>query len=239
MSRRSPWPCNSTLGVNYEIIGTTMQAVEITLATGESVVTEAGGMAWISGEVDMSTKAEGGLFGGIKRKLAGESFFQTTYTAKEDNCLISFNPYAPGKVLPLELTGSNEYVLQRDAFMVSETTVERDIHFQRRLGAGFFGGEGFILQRVYGTGVIFVEVPGEVVVKELAPNEELKVDPGHIALYDSTIDFDVKRNEGVRNIVFSGEGLFLAHLRGPGRVWLQTMTLQNLAAKISQHSPSS
>lgn len=225
--------------MEYEVIGTTMQAVEITLAAGESVVTEAGGLAWISGEVGMSTKAEGGLFGGIKRKLAGESFFQTTYTAKEDDCLISFNPYAPGKVLPLELTGNNEYILQRDAFMVSETTVERDIHFQRRLGAGFFGGEGFILQRAYGTGVVFVEVPGEVVVKELAPNEVLKVDPGHIALYDSTIDFDVERNEGVRNIVFSGEGLFLARLQGPGRVWLQTMTLQNLAAKIAQHSPSS
>lgn len=225
--------------MKYEIIGTTMQAVEITLAAGESVVTEAGGMAWIEGEVDMSTKAEGGLFGGIKRKLAGESFFQTTYTAREDNCVVSFNPYAPGKVLPLELDGSREIVLQRDAFMVSETTVERDIHFQRRLGAGFFGGEGFILQRLYGTGIAFAEVPGEVVIKELAPKQVLKVDPGHIAMYDATIDFDLQRNEGVRNIVFSGEGLFLARLEGPGRVWLQTMTLQNLAAKLAQHSSSS
>lgn len=225
--------------MKYEIIGTTMQAVEITLAANEAVITEAGGMAWIQGDMDMSTASEGGLVGGLKRKLARESFFQTTYTAREDNCIVSFNPSAPGKVIPLELDGSNEIVLQKDAFLVSATTVQRDLVFQRRLGAGFFGGEGFILQRLHGTGIAFAEVPGEVVVKELAPNEVLKVDPGHIAMYDTTIDFDLERNEGVRNIVFSGEGLFLARLEGPGKVWLQTMTLQDLAGKLARHMPSS
>lgn len=130
-----------------------------------------------------------------------------------------------------------EVVVQRDAFMVAESTVDLELHFQRKLGAMFFGGEGFILQRLSGQGLAFAEVPGEVVEYDLAQGQQMRVDPGHVAMFDRSVDFDIERVKGVRNMLFGGEGLFLASLKGPGHVWLQTMTLSNLAAKLATYLP--
>jgi len=224
--------------MEYAIHGSTMQAVVLTLQSGESVITETGGMAWQTGNVKMDTTMPGGLFGGFKRKFTGESFFMTKFEAREANCQVAFTPFAPGKVIPVQLDGGRDVIMQRDAFMVAESTVDLALHFQRRLGAMFFGGEGFILQRLTGQGLAFAEVPGEVVEYELAPGQQLRVDPGHVAMFDSSVDFDIERVKGVRNMLFGGEGLFLASLSGPGHVWLQTMTLSNLAAKLAAHMPN-
>ena len=223
--------------MEYTIHGTTMQAVVLTLQSGESVLTETGGMAWQNGDFKMDTTMPGGLFGGLKRKFTGESFFVTTYEADSPECQIAFTPFAPGKVVPIQLDGGREVVMQRDAFMVAESTVNLDLHFQRRLGAMFFGGEGFILQRLSGQGLAFAEIPGEVVEYDLARGQQMRVDPGHVAMFDRSVDFDIERVKGVRNMLFGGEGLFLASLTGPGHIWLQTMTLSNLAAKLAAHMP--
>ncbi len=223
--------------MEYKIYGSTMQAVLLTLQTGESVITESGGMAWQKGDLHMDTRMPGGLWGGIKRKFTGESFFMTTYEAQSPNCQIAFTPFAPGKVVPIQLDAGRDVIVQRDAFMVAEKTVELEIHFQRTLGTMLFGGEGFILQRLSGQGLAFAEVPGEVVEYDLAQGEQMRVDPGHVALFDSSVTFDIERVKGVRNVIFGGEGLFLATLQGPGHIWLQTMTLSNLAAKLASYMP--
>ena len=224
--------------MQYEIKGQVMQSLEITLANGESVRTESGGMAWIRGDVHMNTNMPGGLVGGLMRKVSGESFFMTTYTARSNTAAVTFTPYAPGKIVPFDLTGGRQIVMQKNAFMVADTAIDLSIAFQRKLGAGFFGGEGFIMQRVSGTGLAFAEIPGEVEMIELAPRETVKVDPGHVAVYETAIDFDITRIKGVTNMLFGGEGIFLATLTGPGKVWLQTLTLQDLASRLSPLLPN-
>lgn len=223
--------------MEYTIHGSTMQALLLKLQAGESVITETGGMAWQIGNIKMDTRMPGGLLGGLKRKFTGESFFMTTYEAQNADCQIAFTPFAPGKVVPVQLQPGREVVVQRDAFMVAESTVDLDLHFQRNLGSMFFGGEGFILQKLSGQGLAFAEVPGEIVEYDLAQGQQIRVDPGHVAMFDSSVDFDIQRVKGVRNMLFGGEGLFLALLKGPGHVWLQTMTLSNLAAKLASHMP--
>ena len=161
----------------------------------------------------------------------------TTYEALETNCQIAFTPFAPGKIIPIQLEPGRDIIVQRGAFMVAESSVELNLHFQRKLGAMFFGGEGFILQRLSGQGVAFAEIPGEVVEVTLAHDEQMRVDPGHVAMLDSSVSFGIERVKGVRNILFGGEGLFLATLQGPGHVWLQTMTLGYLAAILAAHMP--
>ncbi len=224
--------------MQHEIKGQTMQSLEITLMQGESVRTESGGMAWIRGDVHMETKMPGGLMGGLMRKVSGESFFMTTYTAQSSVARVTFTPYAPGKIVPFDLTGGGEIIMQKNAFMVADAAVDLNITFQRRLGAGFFGGEGFIMQRVSGEGLAFAEIPGEVEMIELAPRENIKVDPGHVAMFETTVDFDITRVKGVTNMLFGGEGLFIASLTGPGKVWLQTLTLPDLASRLAPLLPT-
>ncbi|MFZ4827415.1 MAG: TIGR00266 family protein [Phototrophicaceae bacterium] len=225
--------------MKYEINGTTMPVVEITLDKGESVFTESGGMSWMDDGIEMQTNGKGGLGKMIGRALAGESLFMTTYTATRDAQQIAFVPEMPGKVIPIELKAGQSLIAQRDAFMVAQEGVEMQMHFRRRLGAGLFGGEGFIMQRLTGPGLVFVEVGGEVVKRELARGEVLKVDPGHIAMMDTEIDFDVEMVKGLGNMFLGGEGLFISKLTGPGRVWLQTMPLSNLAKAIYRFLPKS
>lgn len=221
--------------MQYKIHGTVMQSVEIELARGEAVYTESGGMAWMAGDVEMHTDTRGGILKGLGRALAGESLFMTTYTCRGERGLVTFTPEAPGKVLALELAPGQSLICQKDAFMVAQTSVSLEMHFRRRLGAGLFGGEGFILQKITGPGLVFVELAGEIREYELAANQMLKVDPGHLAMYEPTVDYDITTVKGVTNVLFAGEGLFLATLRGPGKVWLQTMPLTNLAAKLGHY----
>jgi len=224
--------------MRYEIQGTVMQSLDVYLEAGEGVYTEKGGMAWMRGDVDMKTSTHGGLLAGLGRKLAGESIFMTTYTCRSGQAMVTFTPEAPGKILAFELQPGQSLICQKDAFMCATIGVKLEMHFRKRLGAGLFGGEGFILQKVTGPGLVFLEIAGEVREYTLQPGEVMKVDPGHIALYEPTVDYSIARVKGVTNILFGGEGLFLASLTGPGRVWLQSMPLSNLASKLARYIPS-
>jgi uncharacterized protein (TIGR00266 family) len=220
--------------MQFEIVGTSMQTLLVELSAGESMYTERGGMAWLS-NVDMDTSARGGLMKGLGRMVSGESLFMTTYTAKRGGGRIAFTPEAPGRVLSMDLQAGQAMLCQRDAFMCAEDGTDLSVHFHKRLGAGLFGGEGFFLQRVEGPGYVFFEIAGEAHEFSLASGEVLKVDPGHIALLEPSVDFSITRVKGVRNMLLGGEGLFLAKLTGPGNVWLQSLPLPNLAAKLGRY----
>jgi uncharacterized protein (TIGR00266 family) len=167
--------------------------------------------------------------------VSGESLFMTTYTAKRGGGKIAFTPEAPGRVLPVELETGQALLCQRDAFMCAEDSVDLSMYFHKRFGAGLFGGEGFFLQKVEGPGYVFFEIAGEAYETTLSSGEILNVDPGHVALFEPTIDFSITRVKGVRNMLLGGEGLFLAKLTGPGKAWLQSLPLPNLAAKLDRY----
>jgi uncharacterized protein (TIGR00266 family) len=224
--------------MRYEINGTVLPSVDVYLEAGESVYTESGGMAWMQGDVAMETNTRGGLMAGLGRKLAGESLFMTTYKCNRGSAMVTFTPEAPGRILAFELSAGQSLICQKDAFMAAEESVSMEMHFRKRLGAGLFGGEGFILQKITGPGTVFLEIAGEVRDYSLAAGQVMQVDPGHIALYEPTVDYDIQTVKGLRNALFSGEGLFLATLRGPGQIWLQSMPLPNLAQKIATYIPS-
>ncbi len=224
--------------MRYEIHGETLPSVDVILEGGEAIYTERGGMAWMRGNIDMNTGTQGGLLAGLGRKLAGESLFMTTYTCRSAEGVVTFTPEAPGTVMAMELAAGQSIIAQKDAFMAAETSVKIEMHFRKRLGTGFFGGEGFILQKITGPGVVFIEMAGDVREYDLTAGEVMRVDPGHIAMYEPSVDYDITTVKGVTNMLFSGEGLFLATLKGPGKIWLQSMPLSNLAAKIAQYIPS-
>jgi uncharacterized protein (TIGR00266 family) len=220
--------------MKFEIVGASMQTLLVELDEGEAMYTERGGMAWLS-NVDMDTGAKGGLMKGLGRMVSGESLFMTTYTARRGGGKIAFAPEAPGSVLSIALSPRQAMLCQRDAFMCAEDSVDLSMHFHQRLGAGLFGGEGFFLQKVEGPGHVFFEIAGEAYETTLEPGAVLSVDPGHIALFEPTVDFSITRVKGVRNMLLGGEGLFLAKLTGPGKVWLQSLPLPNLAAKLNRY----
>ena len=225
--------------MKYELRGDTLPVVILTLEEGESVFTESGGMSWMSDGFDMKTNMEGGLFGGIARKLAGESLFMTTYTLNKTSGMIAFSSSFPGKIVPIHLDAGESLICQKNAFLCAERSVKLEIHLKKKLGAGLFGGEGFILQKVTGPGWVFLEIDGEVVEYQLNPGEKMKVDTGHVAMFEPSVNFDIEMVKGFTNIVFGGEGLFLTTLKGPGKVWLQSMPIGNLASRIIPFIPSS
>lgn len=225
-------------GMEYKIIGTTLQAVILELDPGETVYSESGGMAWMSNNITMHTSGRGGGLGGVlKRAVSGESLFLVDYTSQGSKGMVAFASDFPGKIVALNLGPGQQMIAQKQAFLCAEKNVGLDIHFRRRLGAGLFGGEGFVLQKLTGPGVAFVCLDGEIMEYTLAANEVLKVDTGHVAMYEPTVAFDIEMVKGFTNILFGGEGLFLATLRGPGRIWLQTMPTQNLAKAIMPFLP--
>jgi uncharacterized protein (TIGR00266 family) len=224
--------------MQFEITGTSMQTLLVELEAGEAMYTERGGMAWMA-NVDMDTGARGGLMKGLGRMMSGESLFMTTYTAKRGGGRVAFTPEAPGRVLEMALEPGQAMICQRDAFMCAEDSVDLSMHFHKRLGAGLFGGEGFFLQKVAGPGYVFFEIAGETYKTTLDAGEVLQVDPGHIALFEPSVDFSITRVKGVANMLVGGEGLFLAKLTGPGDVWLQSLPLPNLAAKLSRYIATS
>jgi len=223
--------------ISYRIDGTTLQVVTIQLQPGEVVYSESGGMSWMSGNVEMKTHSGGGLGKMLKRAFSGESLFITDFFVNRGTGIVAFANEFPGKILAFDLADGESLIMQKDAFMVAEKSVDLDIHFRKRLGAGLFGGEGFIMQRATGPGLVFVEVDGEVVEYNLQAGQVLKVDTGHVAMFEPSVQFDVSIVKGFRNILLGGEGLFLARLEGPGRVWLQTMPLTKLANKVLQYMP--
>ena len=223
--------------ISYRIDGTTLQVVTIELEAGEVIYSESGGMSWMSANVEMKTHSGGGIGKMLKPAVSGEALFVTDFYVDQGRGTIAFACGFPGKIIPFNLKQGESIIIQKDAFMCAEKSVDMDMHFRKRLGTGFFGGEGFIMQKISGPGLAFLEVDGEVVEYALEPGQHLKVDTGHLAAMESTVDFDVTMVKGFRNILLGGEGLFLASVRGPGKVWLQTMPMSKLAQKIAHFMP--
>jgi uncharacterized protein (TIGR00266 family) len=222
-------------GLKYQLIGTTLPAVTVELQPGQTVYSESGGMAWMSANVKMDTKAAGGLGKMIGRMFTGESLFLVDYTCAGGTGVVAFASEFPGKIVPIDLAAGQEIIAQKDAFMCAEKSVDVAVHFRKKLGTGFFGGEGFIMQKFTGPGLVFAELDGEIVEYTLEAGQTMMVDTGYVAMHEPTVDFDIEMVRGIKNIFFGGEGLFLARLRGPGRIWLQTMPMYNLARKVARY----
>jgi uncharacterized protein (TIGR00266 family) len=221
--------------IDYEILGDDMQAVVITLDPGEAVQAEAGAMLYMDGAVRMNTGAEGGLFGGLKRIVTGESFFITSFlnAGTSGRARVAFSAPYPGKIVPLDLpTLGGTMLCQKDAFLCAAKGIDIEVAFTKRLGAGLFGGEGFILQKLQGDGLCFAHAGGTVVARDLAAGETVRVDTGCLVSFQPTVDYDIEFVGGFTNALFGGEGLFLATLRGPGRVFLQTLPFSRLADRL-------
>ncbi len=225
------------MAVNYEISGTILPVLTITLKPGDKIYSSSGGMSWMTQTVQMDTNTGGGLGKMFKRAISGESLFIVDYSVNGSEGEVAFANEFPGKIVVLNLKDGQHMIVQKDSFMCAEKSVDVDMHFRKRLGAGLFGGEGFILQKLSGPGQAFVNFDGEIIERSLAAGEVLRVDTGHVAMFEPTVDFDVEMVRGFKNILLGGEGLFLGTLRGPGRVWLQTMTMSKLAQKIGQYMP--
>ena len=224
--------------MEYEISGGSFPIVICTLQKGETMKNETGAMAFMTSDIKMDTNTGGGLLKGIGRALSGDTLFLNYFTANSDNQQIGFSARTPGKIMPIRLDGTNSIIGQKNAFLAAENGVDLDIYFKNKLGAGIFGGEGFILQKFTGNGMVFIEIDGEVIEHDLQPGEKLLVDPGHVAAMEESVDFDIERVKGAKNMLF-GEGLFFAKLEGPGKVWIQTMPLSKLAEALIPFIPTS
>ena len=223
--------------VKFSIRGTTMPVLDVELSSGENVYTESGGMAWKTSNITMDSNMRGGFGKSITRMLSGESLFMVTYGCEQGTGVVTFCTEAPGRIVEFDIDSSNPIICQRDAFMVAQDSVSMEMHFNRRLGAGVFGGEGFFLQKLSGDGKAFLELPGEITEYVLKEGQELHVDPGYIGAFEQSVSFDINRVKGIKNMLFGGEGLFLATLRGPGKVWLQSMPFSELAKKLLPYIP--
>ena len=215
-----------------KIVGDMLPAVICKLKKGESVITENGGMSWMDEALEMKTTTNGGIMKGIGRAFAGESIFMNVYTAKEDDAEIAFSSSFPGQILEFDLKEGETIVAQKRAFLCSEKTVDIKMQFRKKLGAGFFGGEGFIMQKITGPGKVYLEIDGNVIKRELKEGEKIKVDNGYVAAMTQDVKLDIETVKGVKNILFGGEGLFVTTLKGPGTVYLQTMPVSKLASLL-------
>jgi len=210
--------------------------VTITLDNGERICAEAGAMVNMSGTMQMRTNMKGGLLGGLKRAVSGESLFLTEFTPDGSNGFVSFAGNVPGKIIPITLNG-NEFIAQKDAFLCSEEGVNLEITFTKRIRSGFFGGEGFILQKLTGEGRAFLHCAGDVFERELGPGEVVKVETGLVVGFESTVSYDIAFAGGVKTVLFGGEGLFLTTLTGPGRVIMQSLDIAKLASSLTPYLP--
>lgn len=215
-----------------KIIGDMLPAVACKLKKGESIITENGGMSWMDDGIKMATTTNGGIMKGIGRAFAGESIFMNMYTAEKDDVEIGFSSCFPGQILEFDLKEGESIIAQKRSFLCSEKTVDIKMQFRKKLGAGFFGGEGFIMQKITGPGKVYLEVDGNVIKKELAEGDKLKVDNGYVAAMTENVKLNIETVKGVKNILFGGEGLFITTLEGPGTVYLQTMPVSKLASLL-------
>jgi len=220
--------------IDYQIFGDDMQLVEIELDPGEGVRAEAGTMTYMEEGIEMQTGTGGGIFKGLKRMITGESFFITSFMNRARNkSHVAFGAPYPGKVIPLDLTAlGGRFFCQKDSFLCAAQGIEIEVAFTKRIGAGLFGGEGFILQRLEGQGLAFVHAGGTIIEKNLNPGETLRVDTGCLVAFAPTVDYDIQFIGGFTNALFGGEGIFLARLRGPGKVYLQSLPFSRLADRI-------
>ncbi|HSY71156.1 MAG TPA: TIGR00266 family protein [Alloacidobacterium sp.] len=223
------------------ITGTTMPVLELLLEPNEAVISEAGELSWMTSSIQMMTHTQmaggGGFFGAIRRVAGGGSLFMTEYRASGATGEVAFATRVPGHIVPVEVGAGQQYIIHRHGFLCATSQIELGVAFQQSLGAGIFGGDGFLLQKVSGQGVAWLELSGELIVKDLAAGETLRVHPGHVGAFQGTVSFQITRVPGIRNMIFGGDGIFLASLTGPGRVWLQTLPISKLAHQLMQYMP--
>ncbi|MBP2132185.1 uncharacterized protein (TIGR00266 family) [Methanomicrobium sp. W14] len=224
--------------MKYTISGDNLQFVTIETSPDETVWAEAGAMVYMSGNVEMKAELQGGLFKGIKRKLAGESFMITNFTGRGGNGVISFAGSAPGKIYPMDITGK-EFIVQKDAFLCAEKGVEWNIAFQKKLGSTFFGGEGLILEHLSGSGMVFLHACGDLVEINLEQGQVYKISTAHVVGWEPSVQFEIQASGGIKTAMFGGEGFFLTTLTGPGKIIIQSMTLQQLANSLNPFLPNS
>ena len=223
--------------MRYEIKGETLPVAICYLEGGEQMITERGSMSWMSPNMKMETTTGGGIGKALGRMFAGEAIFQNRYTAQGGNGLIAFASSFPGQIKAYEIGPGREIIVQKSGFLAAEAGVELSVFFQKRLGAGFFGGEGFIMQRLSGQGTAFLEFDGHVVEYDLQPGQQIVVDTGYLAAMDGSCDIEIKTVPGIKNMVFGGEGVSNTVVTGPGRVWHQTMPISNVAQLILSFMP--
>ena len=224
--------------MKYQIVGDTLPAVICQLEPGEKMITEGGGMSWMSPNMLMETTSNGGIGSMIGRMFSGEKAFQNVYTAQGGEGMIAFASCFPGSIRAFEIAPGQEMILQKSAFLAGEVGIEMSVFFNKKLGTGFFGGEGFIMQRISGQGTVFADFDGHVVEYELAPGQQIVVDTGHLAAMTASCQMDIRSVPGVKNMLFGGEGIFNTIITGPGRVWLQTMPISNVAGVLRPYMPS-
>ncbi|HVC80023.1 MAG TPA: TIGR00266 family protein [Chloroflexota bacterium] len=228
--------------MEHYILGTTLPALEIRLQAGESILADSGELSWMTDSINLKTSTQGGggkgLFGAIKRVVGGGTLFLTEYSANGRPGAVTFATKMPGSILPINIEPGNGYMVHRHGFLAGTTGVQITAGFQKTLGAGIFGGEGFVLQKLSGQAHAWIGLSGEVVIVDLAPGETLRAHPGHVGMFQERVSFDITMMKGISNAIFGGDGLFLAALTGPGRVWLQTLPLPNLAHALVPYLPS-
>lgn len=221
--------------MKYEIKGTPLPVVICTLDTNETIKCESGGMSWMSPNMKMSTNAGGGIGKAFSRMFSGESMFQNTYTAQDGAGMIAFASSFPGEIIAMEVTPDKPVIAQKSAFLASSEGVDMAIHFQKKLGSGFFGGEGFIMQKFSGNGVVFLEIDGSVIEYNLAAGQSMLLDTGHLAIMENSVSIDIETVKGVGNVLFGGEGLFNTKVTGPGKIWVQTMPVSSVAGSLAPY----
>ena len=224
--------------MKYQIQGETLPVVICQLEAGEKMITEGGGMAWMSPNMLMETTTNGGIGKAFGRMFSGEKMFQNVYTAQGGTGMIAFASSFPGSVKAFQIAPGQEMIFQKSAFLAGEIGVELSVFFQKKLSAGLFGGEGFIMQRTGGQGIVFAEFDGHVEEYELASGQQSVIDTGHLAAMTATCSMEIKSVPGVKNMLFGGEGVFNTVITGPGRVWLQTMPISNVAGVLRPYLPS-
>ena len=227
--------------MDAQIHGTVLPVLEVTLNPGEKLVSESGEMSWMSSEIEMVTTTQTagakGMMGVLKRAVGGGGIFMTEFAATNASGQVAFATKMPGQIMPVQVQPGGELMIQRSGFLCATEGVELTVGFQKKLGAGIFGGEGFLLQKLGGSAQAWVELDGEVIVRDLQPGEVLRVNPGHVGMFQAQMAFDIQMVPGIKNKLFGGEGLFLATLTGPGRVWLQTLPIANLAHSLLPYLP--
>lgn len=225
--------------MQYKILGDTMPAVEVTFdAPGESMYTQSGGMAWMTEGISMDSNMKGGIGKSLGRMFAGESLFMATYKAERAGSTIAFASTVAGEIMPVSIGPDGGLICQKGAFLCAQEGVNLSITFTKRFSAGLFGGEGFILQDISGNGMVFLEIDGNKIIKDLAPGEVLKVDTGNVVAFEKTVSYEIETVKGLKNIFLGGEGLFLTRLVGPGKVILQTQNFNEFAGRIIRMVPS-
>ena len=237
-----PDAVDAAAGVAHRIQGTVMPVLHVDLQPGQSVVSPGGEVSWMSSSIKMETSTKGagskGVMGALKRTVSGGGLFLTRYESEDGPGTVSFAAKMPGEIRPVAISSERQYLVHRSGFLAATSDVTVTVGFQQKLGAGIFGGSGFLLQRIAGEGTAWIELSGELIEYHLADGENLKVMPGHVGLFDADMRFEINMVKGIKNLLFGAETIFLASLTGPGMVWLQTMPISQLAHSIQPYLPT-